>query len=161
MKMIMRLRNQSKIGKIISLFLLIGWLSLIFYFSSQKGSVSENSSNFVIEILNTIFKIFNINIKNIESISFIIRKLAHVFLYFVLYLLSFYTMYQFNIKKRKDLSILFCLLYAISDEFHQLFIPNRSCRLFDVFIDMLGTSLAYLTLFIKNKLNGKIKSCKI
>ena len=157
----MRLKNQDKFGKIISLILLIVWLSLIFYFSNQNGSVSENSSNFVINLLNIVFKNFNLDIKSIESISFIIRKLAHMFLYFVLYLLFYYTMYQFNIKKRKNLSLVFCLFYAISDEFHQLFIPNRSFQIFDIFIDMLGTFFSYLTLFIKNRLNSKRKSCKL
>jgi len=159
--MITRLKNQDRFGKLISLILLISWLSLIFYFSNQKGSLSETNSDFVIEILNNIFKSFNIDIKSIESISFIIRKLAHMFLYFVLYLLFYYTMYQFNIKKRKCLSFIFCLFYAICDEFHQLFIPNRSFQIFDIFIDMLGVSLSYLTLFVKNKLNEKRKSCKL
>lgn len=159
--MSMKLKNQGKFLKIISLILLISWLSLIFYFSNQKGSISESSSNFVIDLLNTIFKNFNLDIKSIESISFIVRKSAHMFLYFVLYFLTFYTMYQFNIRKRKILSFLFCLFYAISDEFHQLFIPNRSFMIRDIFIDMLGSSFAYLILFIKNKLNGSINSCKL
>lgn len=156
----MKLKNQGKIGKIVSLILLFSWLLLIFYLSNQKGDSSLKSSNFIIDLLNNLFKEFNFNIKSIKYISFIIRKLAHMFLYFVLYLLTFYTMYQFNFKKRKVLSFIFCLLYAISDEFHQLFIINRSGMVIDVFIDMLGSLLAYLVFYIKTKISFR-KSCKL
>ena len=154
----MKLRNQDKLHKIISIILLFSWLILIFYFSNQKGIFSEANSNFVIDLLNSFFKNFNsnIDIKSLEYISFIVRKSAHMFLYLVLYFLMFYTMYQFNIEKRKVLSLLFCLFYAISDEIHQLFIPNRSFMVIDILIDMMGTSFAYLILFIKNKLKVKV-----
>lgn len=156
----MKLKNQGKIGKIVSLILLFSWLLLIFYLSNQKGDSSLKSSNFIIDLLNNLFKEFNFNIKSIKYISFIIRKLAHMVLYFVLYLLTFYTMYQFNLKKRKVLSFIFCFLYAISDEFHQLFIINRSGMVIDVFIDMLGSLLAYLVFYIKTKISFR-KSCKL
>ena len=32
----------------------------------------------------------------------------------------------------------FCALYACSDEFHQYFVPGRSCKLFDVCVDSTG-----------------------
>jgi VanZ family protein len=34
--------------------------------------------------------------------------------------------------------LLIAVVYAISDEFHQKFVPNRSCSLYDVFCDGLG-----------------------
>lgn len=42
--------------------------------------------------------------------------------------------------------VLFCLLYAISDEFHQSFIPGREPDFFDIVADMFGAvtvSLVY------------------
>lgn len=33
---------------------------------------------------------------------------------------------------------IFCALYACSDEFHQYFVPGRSCKLFDVCVDSTG-----------------------
>lgn len=38
--------------------------------------------------------------------------------------------------------VLFCLLYGISDEFHQSFIPGRSCSGGDVLADSVGGCLA-------------------
>lgn len=143
----MKIKNQDKLNKIISIILLISWVLLIFYFSNQKGSISEENSNFIINILNSFIKI-----NNIKNISYIIRKLAHIFLYFILYYLTYYVLYQFNINKRKIISFIFCILFAISDEFHQLFIINRSGSLIDVFIDTIGSYLAYFLLVLKSKL---------
>jgi VanZ family protein len=35
-------------------------------------------------------------------------------------------------------SLLLCLLYALSDEFHQKFVPGRAVQAFDICIDILG-----------------------
>ena len=42
------------------------------------------------------------------------------------------------------LSIVFCIFYGITDEFHQSFIPNRSPDIFDVFADGTGAALCSL-----------------
>lgn len=163
MNLNMKLRSQGKLGKIISIILLISWLALIFYFSNQKGSTSLSSSNYVIDLLDRFFSFFNANldIKSLESISFLVRKSAHMFLYFILYFLTYYTMYQFDIKKRKYLSLLVCFFYAVSDEVHQLFIPKRSFGLIDILIDTSGAILASLIIILKSKLNERVKSCKL
>ncbi|MBQ8472478.1 MAG: VanZ family protein [Bacilli bacterium] len=156
----MKLKNQDKFNKIISLIFLIIWLLLIFYFSNQQGSVSENSSNTIINLLDKIFKLFNqnIDITSLNYIAFLVRKSAHMFLYFILYLLTYYAMYEFNIKKRIYLSLIFCFLYAISDEIHQLFIPRRSFQITDILIDTIGASIAFIPIILKNKFR---KTCKI
>jgi VanZ family protein len=44
------------------------------------------------------------------------------------------------------------LLYAVSDEIHQYFIPGREMRAFDVFIDSLGVIAGLgLSLVFNNK----------
>lgn len=158
--MIQKLKKQDKVNKIISLILLISWLLLIFYFSNQQGSVSENSSNQVINLLDNFFKLFNQNldITRLDYIVYLVRKSAHMFLYFILYLLTYYTMYEFNIKKRIYLSLIFCFLYAVSDEIHQLFIPRRSFQITDIFIDTIGASLAFSLIILKIKFR---KTCKL
>jgi VanZ family protein len=35
-------------------------------------------------------------------------------------------------------AVVFTVIYGISDEFHQAFVPDRSVSVFDVFIDTLG-----------------------
>jgi VanZ family protein len=49
--------------------------------------------------------------------------------------------------KRKQfiaIGLLLCLAYAVSDEFHQHFVPGRSCSISDFFIDSAGIYLACL-----------------
>jgi VanZ family protein len=35
-------------------------------------------------------------------------------------------------------TVVCCVVYGLTDEFHQLFVPNRSADFFDVFIDGVG-----------------------
>ena len=70
----------------------------------------------------------------------------------------------FTIKGNKKTSkfywisaIIFSLLYAISDEFHQTFVPLRDGSLDDVFTDFIGMSVSiFLANFISKKSNQKI-----
>ena len=155
----MNLTKQDKRNKIISIILLVLWLSLIFFFSNQNGELSSNSSSFVVNLVNEFLQIFNpkIDISIYPVTVFIIRKLAHMFLYFILYLLTYYVMYQFNIKKRFILSLLFCIFYAGADEVHQLFINERSGQIADVLVDTLGSIIAIIFLKIINFLKRKLR----
>lgn len=56
--------------------------------------------------------------------------------------------YDKIMKKRMFISIIIGFLYAISDEIHQSFIPNRSARAIDVFLDTLGATNGVLIIAI-------------
>ena len=45
-------------------------------------------------------------------------------------------------------AVAFCLLYGLSDEFHQLFVPNRSFQLIDLTMDTLGPAAAMIALHV-------------
>ena len=62
--------------------------------------------------------------------------------------------------KEYYLSIIVCIIYAISDEIHQIFVPDRSCQVYDMMIDSLGSIVGILLIdkFIKFKQNKKIKN---
>ena len=105
----------------------MGWLGLIFFFSSLTGENLPDLSKFSLD------------------------KAVHGIEYFILGLLmvraftgSFPNM---NLTKMITLSIILCALYAASDEWHQRFIPGRECDLFDFLADILGAVSAIL-LFI-------------
>ncbi len=152
----MNLTKQGKQGKVLSIIIFIFWLSLIFFFSNQSGEVSGKSSSLVIQFVNSILQLFNsnIDISNYSVTSFIIRKMAHMFLYFSLYLITYYLMYQLKISKRKSLALLFCLFYATTDEIHQLFVNARSGQIVDVGIDMMGALIAYFGVMIRSRLKS-------
>lgn len=129
----------------ISLLLVILWMIFIFVMSSFDATSSSNQSNFIVDIITSI-----INIKDTGLLSLIIRKLAHFIEYFILGILviNFITRYD----KKIIIAILLCIIYATSDEIHQIFVPGRSCQITDIMIDSLGSIMGiYLCKLITKK----------
>lgn len=129
----------------ISIILVILWMIFIFIMSSFDATSSSNQSNFIVDIITSI-----INIKDIGLLSLIIRKLAHFIEYFILGILviNFITRYD----KKIIIAILLCIIYATSDEIHQIFVPGRSCQIIDIMIDSLGSIMGiYLCKLITKK----------
>lgn len=102
--------------------------------SSFDATESANQSNFIVNIITNIFKI-----ENIEVLSFIIRKLAHFTEYLILGFLTINMLDKNDISKKYLLSILICIIYATSDEIHQIFVPGRTCQIKDILIDSIGS----------------------
>ncbi|WP_427338140.1 VanZ family protein [Caloranaerobacter sp. DY30410] len=70
----------------------------------------------------------------------IVRKFAHFGIYFVLGLLVTNAFVRSGVKGFKAFifSLAFCILYAVIDEIHQLFVPGRCAQVTDVLIDSVG-----------------------
>ena len=141
---------------IIKTILFISVCLLIFFFSSENGNQSE------IRSMNFIYLLFNIDvndIERIETINFIIRKLAHFSIYFLLGFISSSLLKEFNfsLKKIIYISLIFCFLYACSDELHLLFISDRYGSINDVFIDFSG---AFFGSLIYNYIIYRFKFCR-
>jgi VanZ family protein len=66
-----------------------------------------------------------------------IRKNAHFLLYFVLGMLVMNALIQTGYKNIW-LALLICVLYAVSDEVHQTFVPGRGGMVSDVVLDSVG-----------------------
>lgn len=117
--------------------LLVGWMVIIFIFSSQPGEVSDKQSRLVIYVFNALG--LNLNSMLGDLSNFIVRKGAHFTEYFILCLLA-YNALKDNFKQGKALilSVAVVFLYACSDEFHQSFVPGRGPAFKDVLIDTLG-----------------------
>lgn len=76
-----------------------------------------------------------------EKIDFPVRKCAHASEYAVLGVLMLGTAYSFaEDRGKKNRLLCWCAgtAYAATDEFHQLFVPGRSCQFRDVCIDSAG-----------------------
>lgn len=88
---------------------------------------------------------------------FIERKGAHVFEYALLMLLAFQffrlSFVRETLTRVLLLAAAFSLMYALTDELHQFFVPLRGARFTDVLIDGGGIVLAGLAIFltVKNK----------
>ena len=144
-----------KIG--ISLVLIVIWLVIIFSLSNDTAEESSSKSDVVAEeIAEVIYKDENKKKELVHPI----RKIAHGTVYFILNILVMNLLFQLNRMNYKYylLGILFCILYAISDEIHQLYISGRSGELRDVFIDSMGSILGCLFYLGIYKLIRKIKN---
>ena len=110
-----------KVKKIIKFIPSILWVAVIFYFSSRSTTgIGTNRTD-----------------------RFLILKSFHLIEYsFLAFLLSF------AIIKKKWI-IVIAYLYAISDEFHQSFIPGRTSRFRDTLIDLIGI---FIGIFIFQKI---------
>ena len=138
--------------KIIKLLLLISWLLLIFYLSSLNGKTSTGQSN---KLVNIAYKITHID----KSILIpLIRKTAHITEYFVLFMLVFTNLKEYKVKDIFKVTVLLSIIYALFDEFHQLFISERSGKITDVLIDIIGIALGYVLIkkgVLKHEKNSK------
>lgn len=91
-------------------------------------------------------------------------KVVHAAVYFILYFLfqhSLHNQEKYQLIKQNAFlfAFLFTVLYAISDELHQFYVPSRDSDLYDIVADAAGGFIAYLMakliIFYKNrKSNG-------
>ncbi len=159
---------MKRIGvfKIVSLSLLVFWCILIFMFSAQNAEMSSKTSGTVVtRVVETVYPKYKTlpkekqqDITNVTTI--IVRKTAHFLEYFVLGVFSFFTVVAYTKQKLKwrfAIAVAFCVIYSISDELHQYFVPGRACRMFDVFIDSMGSVVAVLLLAVVTKKITKIR----
>lgn len=153
--------NVSK--KIIKIILIIFVMTSIFMFSSDTGSESnEKSDSFIIKTAETLLG-KNLSekeeIKIIEKYFVPVRKSAHFFIYLLLgfLIISYIREFDSVTKRTILLSVLICMLYACSDEIHQLAVSGRSGELFDVIIDTLGSSVGVFSYYCIDKF--KMRRC--
>ena len=148
-------KKLRKNKKLFHSILVIIWMLVIFNFSSQNGTKSTKTSGVVTSmVVNVTTSVTNKDIpreevkKKVEDSTFLVRKTAHFTEYLilgilVLQLLSDYT--KIN-KRMLIVSLIICYLYAVSDEVHQIFIPDRTAKVLDTFIDGAG-SLVGITIY--------------
>lgn len=127
--------------KIIPWLLVILWMALIFYLSHQPANKSNGLSKGATEII--VVAVEKIAPKldiNKGSFNNILRKNAHFFAYLVLGALVANGLRSIGVIGYRAIvfALLICVLYAISDEVHQLFVPGRGGQVKDVIIDSAG-----------------------
>ncbi len=146
--------------KILSWILVILWMGLIFYLSHQPAAESSELSTGITEvIIQTIEKLApNVEL-DIRNLNHIVRKNAHFFAYLVLGVMVINALRASGVRGYNSigLALLICVLYAISDEVHQIFIPGRSGEVRDVLIDSAGASVGILVYMVVGRLVGKSK----
>lgn len=95
------------------------YMSFIYYLSSLSNPIKE-----IIPI--SLFSYFDFK-----------RFIYHIVEYGVLSLLLYRTL-KITSKNPQTLAVLIAIVYAITDEMHQYFVPGRISSVFDVSIDSFG-----------------------
>jgi VanZ family protein len=121
------------------------WMSLIFFASTGELSAS-NTSLIVRPLLLWLFP--DISEARIALAHFLVRKAAHFTEYAILAFLAaraFRGSFHEWLRRRWFIiSLLLIILYALSDEFHQSFVPSRTASIYDSMIDIAGGLAALL-----------------
>lgn len=154
--------------RIISAFLSVLCMVAIFCFSSENGGDSSDTSGsftrFAVEHFIPDFEDYSPaeQADIMADTDHIIRKTAHFSIYTALGLLISCTIGKRRlISKGSGTAVLICFLYACSDELHQYFVPERSCRFTDILIDTAGAMTGIIISIIALKLLIKEKNlCK-
>lgn len=171
------MKKSTKI--IILTIIILGWMLCIFKLSSMNSNNSNGKSTDIISIFieDTLnftnnYGLTNSNPSNEKIAHFSslinapLRKVIHATVYFAL---AIFTMIILNIIfeykhyiKSFVITFLICVIFAASDEIHQLFVPGRTGQLIDVIIDSVGAIvgiLFYSTYYLVYK-NGYKRALK-
>lgn len=126
------------------------WMAVIFIFSSQPDDISSNNNYFVLNLLNSL-SIDLVKLLGSDFANFIIRKAGHVTEFFILFMLSYYAFHKVRFKQPLLYGSILTVIYASSDEFHQMFVPGRGPMVRDVLIDSIGVLIGILVILLIRK----------
>ncbi|MBP3379372.1 MAG: VanZ family protein [Ruminococcus sp.] len=139
-------KNFSSPRAVIFFILTIAVMTAIFLFSCENSGDSSETSGTIVEIVIDLrYDNFNelspAEQQNIyDDISHIIRKTAHFTAFAALgFCVSMFLGRCKFFSAKKLGALVFCFLYACSDELHQYFVPGRACMFTDVLIDTSGS----------------------
>ena len=143
--------------KKVILILLIAWVATvaigIFLFSSQTGEESGEISKGLME---NVFAFLQLDAEREERLHHLIRKGAHMTEYAVLgasvCVLFFYLADIGHWKRVSRIGMtgyawIFSVLFAVTDEIHQAFIPGRGPAVKDVLLDAVGAALGIALIY--------------
>lgn len=132
--------NKRKFLIFLSWILVVACMVTIFMFSAQPANTSSESSDACIQ---WIYDLFGIRLS-----QHIVRKTAHALEFCGLCLLFNLAFGITTLKFRPLISFILTVLYAVSDEIHQIFVDGRACMFKDVLIDSGGAAVCIIILSI-------------
>lgn len=111
------------------------WCALIFFLSSQPILPGPEDVN----------------------LDFLVKKLGHITVYGILFFFVHRALGRQSTHRTAQ-SVVLCVLYAISDEYHQSFVPGRTPMLRDIGFDITGMFLSWV--FLRLSVRGEKGSKK-
>ncbi len=150
------------------LVLTIMTMGMIFIFSSQDADQSSQVSGSVLDWIITHTQTF-LPGGVMSFLMHYIRKVAHFMVYFMLGIFAFLGVREWirstekpipkepspkergsMLRRIQSIGIpwLIAVIYAITDEFHQSFVPGRACQFRDVCIDSAGAACGIMIIWL-------------
>ena len=112
------------------------WGALIFTLSTSAFSAA-NTAKVIDPLLR--FMIPGISRASVDVGHMLVRKLAH----FTEYGILFWLLIRGPMAERPYLALMLCIVYALTDEGHQVFVPGRTASLYDVALDSTGALFSH------------------
>ncbi len=127
-------------------------LAMIFNFSSATSEESTEESNVITKAIVEIAHI-EIDDATLSVIDDMVREMAHFTEYFILGITCCLALSGFcmGVRTRNIGLGIFCVLYAVSDEIHQYFVPGRCFQLQDILVDSMGAITAIFIWWLCNR----------
>ena len=117
--------------------------------NKNSNTQTEDGNKATTEKIKSDKNITNMQNEKINGLDYIVRKNAHGFLYMVLAILVSNALFYYN-KKGRDAIIYIAfisLFYAVTDEFHQSFVPGRTSLVSDVLVDFAGALIGLVIFY--------------
>lgn len=146
------MKPDPKTRLIVKHVLVAAWMLVIFLMSSEVASTSSARSDEIVRSIQSV----GINAPK-DLLTFLVRKAAHISAYFVLGILAYSLLKEYKLAFRQRIlaGITFAMLYAVTDEIHQIFVPGRSGEIRDVIIDTIGATIGIiLCVALSRKISG-------
>lgn len=157
-----KVRKWSNIAGILAII----WMCVIFFFSAQtKEESSVVSEGFSYRMVSSTGLLFHLHIDEEQlreiagAIERFVRKGAHMteFAILALLLYGWLCRWQLSRLRRATAATILAVLYACSDEVHQLFVAGRAGRFSDVLIDSAGVVLGMTVFLLILKLAERLR----
>lgn len=136
---------------------LVAWAILIFIGSGNVLSAAHTS--ILLHIVKRLFP--SASPEFLSVVHFLIRKTGHLTEYAILATLGArafrHSSHQALRRNWFWLTLLLAIAYALSDEFHQSFVPSRTASIYDCMIDTAGAFIALLVVRLKTPKSGKLR----
>ncbi|BES66455.1 VanZ family protein [Gottschalkiaceae bacterium SANA] len=159
----MELTRSRTIIIVIAWSLVLLWMGVIYSLSSQvaveSNALSHGVTEVIVEAVQTVVPSAEFDV---DDFNHLIRKNAHLLAYLILGFLVSHAFARNGLHGRENArhTLIICVLYALSDEMHQMMVPGRGPALMDVMIDSLGVciglSLYYFIHVARKRVRRKI-----
>ncbi len=134
---------------------LLVWMCVIFTASGDAES-AHHSSIYFEPLMRWLFP--SMSQAHIEQLHYAFRKCCHMTEFAALAVLAWWAIRQPQRNDKRQwrwdeagLALGITLLYAASDELHQVFIPSRTGQISDVVVDVIGGAIGLTLLWLAGK----------